>query len=267
MHHGLKTLLRLLPWLLIVTVAWPARAADQAALGAAPGERLDFSIHWMGMPAGKARLEMTRPGAGRYALTALVETVALVKMLHPIEDRLEVTGLLSPDGLRSEHYLKDQRSGSKRKKTVYRFDRAGKQVERIRNDREKLTMADAPDAVNDPLSGFYGLRAWPDLPAGATMKWPVVDGKKIYDVTVRVGGVDRINTPLGWFRAFPVEVDVKNSDLFRQQGAITVWLTDDARRLPVQMSSWVKFGRIAADLVSFDDGRGERREVQWEEKR
>ncbi len=235
-------------------------------LGAVAGERLRFNLHWMGVPAGMAVLKREPAPAGRYLLEVEVASVALVALLHPIEDRMRAKGILTGDGFRAERYDKDQRRGRKEKRTVYHFKRPENKVVRVRNGTVVLEMAEAPATVNDPVSGFYDLRARPRLNEGFEMAWPLADGKKIYRVTLAVGAVDRINTPLGWFRAFPVRVAVSGSKLFGEKGSITIWLTDDERRLPVQLLSWVKFGKIAADLVAYDDGRGEQRQVDWEEE-
>jgi hypothetical protein len=42
----------------------------------------------------------------------------------------------------------------------------------------------------------------------------------------------------------------------RDKGArLRIWLTDDARRVPVRLKSKVAIGAVAADLESYEPGR------------
>lgn len=57
---------------------------------------------------------------------------------------------------------------------------------------------------------------------------------------------------------------LESSNLFRHQGALTIWLTDDNRRLPLRVETKVKIGEVAADLIRYDDGRGGHAEMKVE---
>ena len=46
------------------------------------------------------------------------------------------------------------------------------------------------------------------------------------------------------------------SGLFVKRGRLKIWLTDDARRIPVRMRAKVAGGSVSADLESYDPGTG-----------
>jgi hypothetical protein len=48
-----------------------------------------------------------------------------------------------------------------------------------------------------------------------------------------------------------VEPILRGPGVFTQKGRLTVWLTDDARRMPVLMKSKVVIGHVAAVLKSY----------------
>ena len=43
---------------------------------------------------------------------------------------------------------------------------------------------------------------------------------------------------------------------YRREGRITVWLTDDARKMPVKVSAKVPIGSIDSELVKYSGVKG-----------
>ena len=48
---------------------------------------------------------------------------------------------------------------------------------------------------------------------------------------------------------------VQGTGLFVKEGRLRIWLTDDARRIPVRMRSKVAIGSVSADLEAYEPGR------------
>lgn len=235
----------------------PARAPEAPReLGAAPGEELLFNVHWLGVPAAKAAMRAEEPEPGRFAFSAALESVGMVSAFYPVEDLLVVSGHWRAAGLRALYYLKQQREGERLRKLEFRFQRPEKTVLRTRDDRVQPPLTEAEEAINDPIAAFYDLRAHPGLKPGAKLVFTVADGDKKYDAEVSVGPSERMFTPLGWFQALAVQPQLQESMLFRHKGQLTIWLSDDPRRLPLRVETEVKVGHVAADLVGFRDGRG-----------
>ncbi|MBF0614393.1 MAG: DUF3108 domain-containing protein [Magnetococcales bacterium] len=232
-------------------------------LGAVAGERLRYNIHWMGVPAGFAYMEMRPAKKGEYTFEAGVESIGMVKLLYSVKDRLHAEGgMTSSGGMVARYYAKHQQRGAQKRLIEYRFDREWGEAFRTQEGEEPITIGGVTPTVHDMLTGFHALRGCAGLVAGKSLYIPMVDGKKVYQVEASVGQPDRLNTPLGWFDVFPLTIMVGNSDLFRLQGSIVVWLTGDARRLPVKVESRFELKSVSADLIAYDDGRGEQREVK-----
>lgn len=231
-------------------------------LGAAPGEILKFNVQWYGVPAGSAYMESRPTMSGQYSLTAGVESIGLIKFLHPIKDVLHTEGFLSPKGFVTRYFSKHQQRGDSSRLIEYRFDREWGEVVRTQEGEEPFIIGGVNPGINDLVTGFFTLRACPSLGPGANLYLPMLDGKKIYEVAASVGPSERLNTPLGWFDVLPMTVMVENSDLFRLQGSVVVWLTNDIRRMPVRVESRIDFKSVAADLIFYEDGRGGRGEMK-----
>lgn len=263
---------RVLDWLfylavyMVCTCFFSVRTVQANEWGAASGEVLNFHIHWLAVSAGEAKMRMNNLKSGGYKLHAKLASVGLVRFFHSIDEIMQSKGILSGSTFQSQLYNKDQfRGKGEHKKTEYRFKREQKQVIRVRNQGKELPIMLDNEGVNDPLTGFYALRAISDLSFNTTFKMPVVDGEKIYFIDIIVGKTETINTPLGWFDVFAVNLAVEGSDLFTQRGDIVIWLTNDNRRMPVKVETEMKWGSMVADLVAFDDGRGETRVVTLDE--
>ncbi len=60
----------------------------------------------------------------------------------------------------------------------------------------------------------------------------------------------------GTFDAIVVEPFVRKEGIFVQKGkSLKVWLTDDARRMPIYLAVEVFFGSISAALVKVDGAK------------
>ena len=60
---------------------------------------------------------------------------------------------------------------------------------------------------------------------------------------------EKIALPLGTFETIVVKPLMKSEGIFSRKGDILIWLTDDAKHIPVQMQTKVVVGSITATLV------------------
>ncbi len=76
----------------------------------------------------------------------------------------------------------------------------------------------------------------------------IFDDEKVWNVEVQVLRKERVQTWAGTFNTIVIRPVMKSSGIFRRHGDIYIWLTDDARRMPVMLESKVKIGSIKAVL-------------------
>jgi uncharacterized protein DUF3108 len=101
--------------------------------------------------------------------------------------------------------------------------------------------------VQDVLSAIYFLRMQP-LEVGKTFEVTVSDSGRIYQIPVRVLEKKRLRTVLGRVEAFRLDPDVYGPNrMIAGEGQITIWLTDDSRRIPV--SARIKTGYGTFDIT------------------
>ncbi len=225
-------------------------AQPTAPIPFGPGERLQFAVKYGFVHAGNAVLAVeTEPGAAEPALRLLstAESSRFFETFFPVHDR--VISVWSPVSRLPLRFEKHIREGKYAKDETVRFDHeAGTAVDQKGNLDRILPGA------QDVLSAFYFVRTLP-LRVGETVEVPNYADGKNYPLQVSVLRRETVEVPAGKFRCLVVEPLLRTAGLFKQEGSLTIWLTDDARRMPVLMKSKVTVGSIAAELESFRVGR------------
>lgn len=103
---------------------------------------------------------------------------------------------------------------------------------------------------HDLISGIYSLRMMP-LTVGKTFRMSVSDSGLVYDVPVRVTAREQQKTIFGRQWCFRVEPEVFGPNrLIEREGSMIIWITDDARRLPVRSQVNSPYGKIEIKLKS-----------------
>jgi hypothetical protein len=230
--------------------ALPSAAQGSPSAGDAPvpwkiGEYFQFSIDWNGLNGGGSLMQVQNiqrlDGHRVYRIVSKAESNSFVSKFYKVRDRAE--SYVDAESLFSRRFVKHLREGSYKQDTEIRFDQ----------DARKAVYADGKTfdvaaRVHDVLSAFYYVRTLP-LPDGATVVIPTHDNKKSYEMEVRVLRREKMEVPAGTFQCVVVEPLLKSEGVFRSQGSIYVWLSDDERRIPVLVKSKVPIGSISVSLT------------------
>lgn len=109
-----------------------------------------------------------------------------------------------------------------------------------------------PDVL-DALSSIYYLRAV-ELREGAPLCFDLVGGRKAWRVSGSVGPVERVETRAGTFAAVRIDGRATRTDRPRESTRLQLWVSADARRLPVKATVETATGTIRASLAGVTDG-------------
>lgn len=109
--------------------------------------------------------------------------------------------------------------------------------------------------THDLVSGVYTLRMLP-LAVGKTFNLKVSDSGLVYDVPVKVTGREVQKTEIGRLMCFRVEPQVFGAGrLIEGNGSMIIWITDDARRLPVRSRVTASIGKIDIKIQSVSNAK------------
>lgn len=227
---------------------WPYRPVVNWAFGAA--ETLYYDIGWQSIVAAHGKMYVNEPvdtnGRLCYPIYSTVKTTPFFSTFFRVRDSaLTIMDVRELYPVRFEKYL---REGKYRSDRIADFD---PNLGLVYTPKDTLAV---PLYVQDALSLLYYVRAL-DLKPGEHLQVENYDGKNVYTLTVKILRKERVKVKAGTFSTIVVEPLLQAAGLFKHEGRLTVWLSDDGLHLPVLMKSKVLVGSIVAELTRYNLGR------------
>lgn len=104
------------------------------------------------------------------------------------------------------------------------------------------------ETTHDMISGIYSLRMLP-LAVGKTFNLTISDSGLVYKIPVKVTAREQQKSILGNVWCLRVEPDVFGRNrLIEKEGSMIIWMTDDARKIPVRSQVNSSIGRFEIRL-------------------
>ncbi len=212
------------------------------------GEKLTFSIRYGVIRAGEATMQIAAIedayGHPSYHVVTTAKSNSFFDTVYKVRDRVE--SWMDKDYLFSRRFRKQLREGSYRATQDIEMDQTLRMA-RYQDGRVFEFLAGA----HDVLSAFYYVRTL-ELEPGKEHWLEMHADRKNYPLKVNVHGRERVDTPAGKFDTIVVEPMLRTPGLFKQEGSLTIWLTDDERRMPVLMKSKISVGSISVVLTDYE---------------
>ncbi len=244
---------------LLALLCVPAESSQSGAASQSGGSipakaALSYNIEWRLIDAGKARLRWSasgQPSHPGFQVDLHLQSGGLVSKLYKVND--DYTANLGGDYCVQNTHT-NAREGSRQRETVVHFDPESKKASYL--ERDLVTHAtvlaketDIPACVHDVIGGMLFLRTL-NLEPGHSIQVPVSDGKKTVSAKIEAQQREQIKVPAGTFKTIRYEAFLFNNVLYRRDGHLYIWLSDDARKLPVRLQVRLRFaiGTITFEL-------------------
>jgi hypothetical protein len=219
------------------------------------GEKLTFDVKYGFVTAGVATFQIPKmrkiSGRDAYHVTFEVNTVSNFDWIYKVRDRYET--FIDAKGIFPWRFEQHIREGGYSRDFAAFFDH--------RSGKAKTSEGeyDIPLYVNDIVSAFYLARTFDYSTLKVNDRIPLKNfyKDKVYDLDVRYLGKETIEVPAGKFRCIIVEPLVQEGGLFKSEGNIMIWLTDDELKIPVRVKTKVVIGSIDADLTGYENLAGQ----------
>ncbi|MDH4223702.1 MAG: DUF3108 domain-containing protein, partial [candidate division Zixibacteria bacterium] len=189
---------------------------------------------------------MDYKGKKCFKIVSTAESSKFFSTFFKVQDRVE--SYMDTGGLYTLHFEKHLKEGKFRANRFVDFDQE-KHIAVEGNDTMQV-----PHFVQDVLSAFYYIRTQ-NLEIGKSLFVDNHTDKKNYPLEVKVLRKEKIEVEAGTFECLVVEPILQSSAIFKQEGSLTVWLTNDHIKMPVLMKSKVVIGSIATELKEYHLGR------------
>lgn len=240
------------------------KAAVNPSAPFAAGETLTYEAEWMGIDVGSAtsvvEAGVTFRGRPAIHLKASGSSNRAFSLFYRIRDAQE--SWIDPVGFYSLGFVNDQNEGGNvdHQDWVMDYERALAHRHRrvtVKHGKIKEYDLDIPlslSRVQDAYSMTYFYRAFP-LKVGQKLTADVFTDKKIWKLTVEALAKETVKTPAGTFECIKVRPTVTLDGKEQNNGEMTVWITDDERRMPVKTQASTPFGKVNAVLTKFEQGK------------
>lgn len=214
------------------------------------GEKLTFDVKYGFVTAGVAIMEIPKirkiAKRNTYHITFNVNSVSSFDPFFKVRDRYET--YLDTEGLFPWRFEQHVREGSYSRDFAAFFD------QRRNIAKTKKGTYQVPDNVLDIVSAFYISRTfnYDTLKVGDRFKLQNFFKDKVYPLDVVYRGKEKITVDAGTFNCIMIEPLVVEGGLFKSEGSIIIWLTDDELKMPVKVKTKVIIGSIDAELTKYE---------------
>jgi len=219
------------------------------------GERLEYKVGYKFITAGTGYFHiMPEPvmvnNRQCYDVRFQVKSLESLDWLYRVRDQYR--SLIDVGGIFPWEFEQRIREGNYKRDFTAKFDQFNN-LAIVGNKSYEV-----PEYVHDIVSAFYYVRT---LDLKSFRKDSVFYLKNFFDDTtynlgVRIKGRETIEVDAGKFRCIVIEPMVVEGGLFKSEGNIFVWLSDDERKIPVKVATIIPIGFVEAKLTRFSGLRG-----------
>ena len=107
--------------------------------------------------------------------------------------------------------------------------------------------------VQDMLSSFYYLRNQDvkDMKKGDEIAIDMFMDSQVYPFKLRFLGREVLKTKFGKVNSLIFRPLVQSGRIFKAQESVTIWITDDANKIPIKMKADLSVGSLRAELEAY----------------
>jgi hypothetical protein len=219
------------------------------------GEKLTFRVAFNSaltgsVTGGKATLEVKKENKilnnrSTYHVVGEGKTTGFIELFYKVRDRYE--SYFDEDALISRQFIRRTRENNYKKDDLVIF----RQEDLMAVSLTKIMKV--PANMQDVISAFYYARTLDvsHLEPGGIVHVPFFLDDSVYNSRVIFKGRETVETKLGKFRCMAFRPMVATGYAFDDPYPITIWLTDDANRIPILIESEQSVGRGRVELISY----------------
>jgi hypothetical protein len=212
-----------------------------------PGESLEYDLDSMGAKAGRMTLKVKPQSRSRLPVEVEIETNSFFSKFRRV--RGMGTSFLNTQTLRPLRYLEEATEGAVHRTADVTFaPRSVHLVSTLNDQRGEADFNLVGDGF-DVAGAIYMMRQLP-LKAGQAVCFDVYGIRRIWRVWGTVAPRERVQVPVGEFDAWHISGHAVRIDHPAVRREVHVWLSDDAKRLPLAALGAIDLGAVRATLTN-----------------
>lgn len=216
------------------------------------GERLKYSIKYGVVKAVNTEIAVVKDTSVRgrecYKIEYTARTVPMFDSFYRVDDKYET--FIDKQGQFPHSFKQQIREGKyERDEWMEFFHDVGIAKSLIHNKEFPMV-----PYAQDILSAYFYARTMDlrSMKDGSMIELNNVSDKEVIPLKIKIRNRDLLETELGVFRTIVVEPIVQGVGLFKSDGQILIWMTDDENKIPIRIKIKVIVGSLSADIESME---------------
>lgn len=218
------------------------------------GEWLRYKMSYSGfLRAGTAVLELNEKelnGKKVFYSKGTGWTSGMIKWFFEVNDLYE--SYFDKDIVKPYLFKRKIDEGGYKKNRIITFNYDSKRAY-VQDFTEQKDTSVAFTNVQDMMSSFYFLRNIDakKLGKGDEVKLDIFMDSQIYPFKLRFLGKEVLKTNFGKVHTLIFRPIVQSGRVFKEQESVTLWITDDANKIPIKMEASLRVGSLIAELEGY----------------
>ena len=218
------------------------------------GEKLRYKMSYSGfLKAGTAVLELNEvelDGKKVFYSRGSGWTSGIIKWFFKIDDVYE--SYFDKDTIKPYYFKRkiDEGGYKKHRNTQFNYDTKEAYVQDFINQKDTII---AFSNVQDMMSSFYYLRTQDvkGMKKGDEIAIDMFMDSQVYPFKLRYLGKDVLKTKFGKINTLVFRPLVQSGRIFKAEESVTIWITDDANKIPIKMQADLSVGSLRAELQHY----------------
>lgn len=180
-----------------------------------------------------------------YHMVGTGSTLPSYDWIYKVRDRYET--MVDTATLLPYKFIRNVDEGGYKKYEVVTFDRTNNTA------TSKEGVFKVPECVQDVLSEVYMARNinFDKYKKNDLIPFDLFLDNEVFNMYIRYLGKETIKTRYGKFRTIKFKPLLLKGTIFEGGEKMTVWVTDDANRIPVRVESPITVGSIKVDMMMY----------------
>ena len=218
------------------------------------GEWLRYKMSYSGfLRAGSAILEVKEKelnGKKVFYTKGTGWTSGMIKWFFKVDDKYE--SYFDKDTIKPYLFKRKINEGGYKKHRITSFNYNSNKAYIQDITKQKDTTV-AFNNVQDMMSSFYYLRNIDvkKLKKGDEVKLDMFMDSQVYPFKLRFLGREKLRTKFGKINSLIFRPLVQSGRIFKAQESVTIWITDDANKIPIKMKASLSVGSLRAELEKY----------------
>ncbi len=219
------------------------------------GEKLKFRLSYSSFfTAGYATMEIKKDVINKrdaYHVVGKGRTTGMINWFFKVKDRYET--YMYQDNLLPYRFVRIIDEGGYTKDKEIYFDHEAKKALVINKKKKKKETFDTVDNVQDLISSLYYLRNKDisNFKIGDELVIHVFFDEENVPMKLKFLGKEIIKTKFGKISSLKFRPYVQAGRVFEEEESVTVWVSDDANKIPLRIKASLAVGSLRADLHTY----------------